>query len=126
MKTNVVIAEEDLNFHKIIHDILEISFSDVAIDRAMNGESLLEKLEHSEEPYHLILYNFHFDEESGVNALKELREKKPELDPRILILLESEDEFKSKTIQGLRHILKPFSLDEFAEIVKDICATAKE
>jgi DNA-binding NarL/FixJ family response regulator len=118
----VLIAEEDLNFHRIINDILEMSLKEVQIERAMSVEGLLDKVRSNEGAYSLILYNIHFDEGTSGQALLELRQHFPQLQPRIVVLVDTDDDVDHHPeAAGLARATKPFSLDEFSELVKSIC-----
>ena len=124
MRVRVLVAEEDLNLHMLIHDILEIIYKDVAIDRALNGESLLEKIAKAGEPHDLFLYDIDFDDEDGKDVLSILRRDWPHLDDRIVVITGSKEEIAGReSARGLRSILKPFSLDDFSEAVRQVCVS---
>ena len=123
MLKQVLVAEEDLHEHKLIHDILGISIKDVKITRALNAESFIDKAMKNETPWDLILYDFHFDERSGSNALLTILRAKPELASDVVLLNGSAQEIKANPLfMNLPYILKPFSLDNFSEVVKRISA----
>jgi DNA-binding response OmpR family regulator len=118
----VLIAEEDLNFHRIINDILEMSLREVQIERAMSVAGLLDKVRSSDGAYSLILYNIHFDEGESGQGLAELRHNFPALQSRIVVLVDTDDDVEHHPeAAGLAIATKPFSLDEFSELVKSIC-----
>ena len=121
MQIRALVAEEDLNLHQVTHDILEMCFSDVKIERAMNHESLMAKLRAEQADYDLVLYDLKFDELSGYDALSTMREEMPELTSRIIILAGNGDDVRHSThARDLAYVLHPFSLDDFIDTVKRV------
>lgn len=121
MPVRALIAEEDLNLHQVVHDILEMSFKDLRIERAMNYDSLLNVLRQDGAELDLILYDLRFDSSSGQSALSIIRNEMPELLPRLVILAANGDELRAQEeARGLAYVLHPFSLDDFTDTVKRV------
>ncbi len=121
MPVRALIAEEDLNLHQVVHDILEMSFKDLRIERAMNYDSLLNALRQEGAQLDLILYDLRFDHSAGHNALSVIRDEMPELLPRLVILAANGDELRAQQdTRGLAYVLHPFSLDDFTDTVKRV------
>jgi DNA-binding NtrC family response regulator len=121
MRIRALVAEEDLNLHQVTHDILEMCFSDVKIERAMNYESLMAKLRAEDADYDLVLYDLKFDELSGSDALPTIRKEMPELANRIIVLAGNGDDVRrSAHARDLAYVLHPFSLDDFIDTVKRV------
>ncbi|MBD3240172.1 MAG: response regulator, partial [Chitinivibrionales bacterium] len=96
MPVRALIAEEDLNLHQVVHDILEMSFKDLEIERAMNYDSLLNALRQEGPGLDLILYDLRFDQSSGHNALAVIRSEMPDLLPRLVVLAANGDELRGQ------------------------------
>jgi response regulator of citrate/malate metabolism len=119
MPLKVLVAEEDLHAHKLIHDILEMSLKDVKITRALNRESIMSKVVKGRTSFDLILFDFHFDGANGLAILLDLLRQKPEISRKLVLLNESAQEIQENPqISQLQYILKPFSLDTFSTVVK--------
>jgi DNA-binding NtrC family response regulator len=126
MSIRVLVVETDLHEHKVIHDILEVCLKDVRITRALNFDSFLAKIRRAKAPFNMILYDYHFEESSGKNALEAILKEKPEL-ISIVVLLNGLDKeiINNPAVKNLPFILKPYSLDKFSEVVKKITSTAR-
>jgi DNA-binding NtrC family response regulator len=121
MPIRVLVAEEDLHEHKVVHDILGVCFKEVRITRALNFDSFLTKVTRTKVPFDLILYDYHFDAHSGKNALLALLKEKPEFMKSVVILNgQAEEITQNPAFKNLPYILKPYSLDNFSEVVKRI------
>lgn len=126
MTVRVLVAEDDLNAHRVIRDILEISFKDVKIDRALDHGSAMAKIREANPDYDLVLYDLHFDDPSGLETLAILRSEKPQLDRNLVVLNGSAEEVaKCEAARNLPYILKPFSLDTFSDVIKKVCASSR-
>lgn len=124
MYVRVLVAETDLHEHKVIHDILGVCFKDVRITRALNFDSFISKVRKAKSPYNIILYDYHFEESSGKNALQVMLAEKPDLMSTIILLNGLDKEIiQNPAVKNLPFILKPYSLDKFSEAVKKITAT---
>ena len=119
MPLKVIVADEDLHSHKVIHDILGISLKDVKITRALNLESFLSKLAKGRSPFDLVLFDFHFESPHGLAGLLDILKQRPELAGKVVLLNESADEITSNPqTAALQYIIKPYSLDTFSSVVK--------
>lgn len=123
MPVRILVAEDDLNFQQVIHDILEISFRDAHVERVMSMEALFGRLGDPDAQYALVLFNLHFDASEGTISLERLKERFPAILDRLVILCSSrhDQEQGRVVINGLPCIAKPFSLDEFTELVQGAC-----
>jgi len=119
-KVRALIAEEDMNLHQIVCDILEMTFKDVAINRAMNTEMLFKKLDGNVEHIDMLIYDLHFDETGDEPALPLIRRRMPELDGRIVILASKGDDVRHNAhARDLPYVIHPLSLDDFIETVTE-------
>ena len=116
----ILVADNDMDSHELVHDILEINFKDVRIDRALNLESLLTKIKEANPRYHLILLNLEMQKECDLDILTQIKTINPDILDRIVVMTnEDTDEVYPKPKY---HIPKPFSLDQFGEVVKKACS----
>jgi response regulator of citrate/malate metabolism len=119
MSLKVLVAEEDLHAHKVIHDILEMCSKDVKISRALNRDSFVAKILKAKTGFDLILFDFHFEDPHGLTALLDVLRQRPELGQKVVLLNESAEEIAGNPqISHFPIILKPFSLDSFSNMVK--------
>lgn len=118
----ILVVDEDLDIHEIIHDILEINFKTVQIDRALNSESFLSKIQNSQPIYDIIIYNLNFDDEINRNSFQDALKFYPDLLKRVILLdtaAKTRDIFPELALVQTIH--KPFNLDNFAEIIRKAC-----
>ncbi len=119
MAVQILIVGNDIHIHKLVVDILEITFSTVTIVRATNEEGLFSKLKSSESEYDLIIIDCHNNKKEDEKLLLALRHSYPQLINRLIVLIDTEAEKPDNEIlQGISSVLKPFSLDDFGELVK--------
>jgi len=121
MSVRVLIIGNDVHIHKLVVDIIEITFKEVTIDRAANEEALLSKLDSQEYSYNLIIFDCHNDKETDEELITSLKNTRPHLLDHLIVLIDSEAEKPAEEVlQKISYVIKPFSLDEFGELVKKI------
>jgi len=117
---NVLVADCDMDSHELVNDILEINFKNVKIDRALCYDSFLNKLQNPGQQYDLILLNPETGKDTGNDTLATLQNSFPELLDRVILLADTQ--LDSSVVQSLPVIYKPFSLDNFGEKLRQVCA----
>jgi DNA-binding NtrC family response regulator len=121
MPVNVLIADDDLDVHELIHDILEINFKNVKIDRALTAESFLEKVTNAAPPFDLYIIDMHLNEGEEKDILSMVREQFPQMLTKIIIIAGSPEEVTgNESVKDIPYLVKPFSLDYFGDIVKKV------
>jgi len=119
MKTNVLIADDDMDSHQLMDDILEIIFRNVEIDRTLNLQGFWSKISAPGSRYDLVLLSPGLIKEEQGAFLERLREVNPESAQKIVLTGKEHDfETCALDIKLLPFLAKPFSLDRFEEIVK--------
>jgi hypothetical protein len=120
MMTRIIIADNDLDSHELIDDLIEINFQDAMIEHAVTFESFLDKLDSSADKYDLILYNLDFKVPGEKDIVTFLTEKYPQVLDRV-ICIDSEQYAHGADYNGIPTLARPFSLDLFGEVVKKVC-----
>jgi response regulator of citrate/malate metabolism len=115
MKIKVLVAEDDLDVHKVVGDILHINFNDIEIERALDCNSLRLKIRSANPAYDLILLDQDQTDDTGKDLLEVIREEFPQVLSRLVII------GGIQSAPDIPFIAKPFSLDDFGKIVKQIC-----
>ncbi|MFP4013544.1 MAG: hypothetical protein ACLFVQ_05625 [Chitinispirillaceae bacterium] len=119
----VLIADEDLDFHELMDDVLEINFRDVKIDRALSIENFWNRIKESGDQYDLILFNFSLQQESKECVLNTIKKLDPMLMGKLVLVGNKPDDLPcNPELMDLPFLKKPFSLDHFGEVVKKTCA----
>ena len=123
MAIKALVVGNDLHVHKLVVDILEITFSDVTIEKTTNIQAMLKKIETQQYSYDLLVLDLQNSKKEDEVLVLNLRNKYPYLVSRTILLLDSIEEKPDDTIlQNIPFIVKPFSLDEFGELVKEVCS----
>lgn len=122
MMKKVLVGDEDLDVHQLVHDILQINFKQVTIDRALTGKSFLNKIKAAKNPYDLILCNVRMNEENGANLLDSIKTEYPDIFDRIILLADSPEESSIPLGKNVPCVSKPFCLDHFGEVIKKVCS----
>jgi DNA-binding NtrC family response regulator len=118
-----MVVENDMNVNKVICDILEISFKDVKIDRAMTYDAFVKKVRKADPRYDIILYDIDPDDPSGNEALATVLQESPELGRNTIVIYDTvEQSARSNVSRDLTFIVKPFSIDSLAEMIKKVSA----
>jgi DNA-binding NtrC family response regulator len=121
MLKKVLVADDDLDVHELVHDILQINFKQVKVDRALSSKSFLKKLDEADDPYDLILFNVRLNE-NGNNCLSMVQQQFPNIMERIILLADSPDGHEKPLSKNMPCVSKPFSLDHFGEVIKKVCS----
>jgi DNA-binding NtrC family response regulator len=121
MVKKILVADDSLDAHELVHDILQISFKQVKIDRAMTGAGFMKKIEKSKNDYDLILFNIRMKQENGEDVFSFLQAEYPDLMERVVLLADSPEDQESSSVTEIPCLSKPFSLDYFGEVVKKVC-----
>ncbi|MDG5814507.1 hypothetical protein QA601_05435 [Chitinispirillales bacterium ANBcel5] len=117
----VLVADDDLDSHELLSDILQINFQDVQVDRALNSSSFVAKVMESQTQYDLILFSVDIDEEPQ-KIVQQIQSQFPDiLNRTVLMVGADQSSLNSELLQKLPRVSKPFSLDHFAEIIRKIC-----
>jgi hypothetical protein len=118
MTVHVLVGDEDLDVHELVDDILHINFKDVAIDRAMDQNGIRTKIRSMQVPYDIILLG-----DNGMKGFVEIvQEECPALMKKTVMICPEGSNHLDKW-SDIPHIHKPFSLDDFGEMLGKICAT---
>jgi hypothetical protein len=118
--TKVLIADDDMESHELIDDLIEINFRDVKIEHALNGESFWTKIAPVPCPFNLILFNVDLIKSGETDIVDRIRTERPELLGRMVFLVAKAGTLPV-TVAGSVVIARPFSLDEFSDVVKKVC-----
>jgi DNA-binding NtrC family response regulator len=121
MIKKVLVVDDDLDAHEIIHDMLHISIEGVKIDQAMSGESFMKKIGESPTPYDLVLFNVRMKHENGTDILTSVQMLHPGFMDRIVLMADAPGVEEPASAKDQICIPKPFSLDYFEEVVKKVC-----
>lgn len=119
----ILIADDDLESHEIIRDILQINFRDVVIDRALSSTSFLAKIQEAEPQYDLVLYNWEMEKDQNSSLFSKICSEFPQIFKRTILFSDSKSQSIPPEFSSMPFISKPFSLDQFSEIVKKTCAS---
>ena len=119
--TRVLIADDDVDSHELIDDLIEINFRDVTIDHALTKESCLDKIRAAETYPSLVLFNIDLDSNDKESIIPRLKEQHPELLDRV-VFIASDQPSADKISNRWPLLIRPFSLDRFEEVVKRACA----
>lgn len=118
----VLIADDDMDSHELIDDLIEINFREVEIEHALTKESFIKKLGAASHPFNLILFNLDLDGSGEEGNIGLLKNRYPDLIDRTVFIV-SEQRPVAEQFSGLKVLSRPFSLDHFGEVVHTVCAS---
>lgn len=118
-KKSVLIAGCDLDIHQVVSDILEITFKGIEVERALDREKFVERLNEAT-LYSLIVVDVSIDGSEGESIIDLLEREYARYLDRVVFILESRPEADENTgYAGYPFVVKPFSLDEFDTVVRE-------
>ena len=123
MQIKVLIADDDMDAQRLMDDVVEINFRDVVIERALSLQSFWKKVSDAgaDAPYNFIFLNVEYIKEEPDGFLERLKAANPNTTAKLILMGSAADaEACGEDIKQLPHLDKPFSLDEFEEVVKAV------
>jgi DNA-binding NtrC family response regulator len=130
MKTNILVADDDMDVQQLMCDALEISLRKVRIERAMSLSGFWAKLPAApDKPWQLVVLSAEYIKEEPAGFMERFMAANPEAAGRVVIVgtaadaavLESYAETAGEGVKAAPFLVKPFSLDGFEELVKQVC-----
>jgi DNA-binding response OmpR family regulator len=122
MAIKVLLADNDLDIHKLISDLLPLIFKNVVVDKALNSEVVLTKLSDASNTYNLIILDLGLGDIDGGNILETIAGRFPEVLSRMVLILAAPEALPpGEPYTNIARVVKPFSLDEFGELAKKAC-----
>jgi len=122
MATKVLVLDDDLDVHELVNDILCITYKDVSVDRALDADSFRDKVMSAKTAYDLVLIASGEADEAGKDAVSIVLDEFPGLLKITAIIEETAATVRfDRSGAAIPLIKKPFSLDEFSEVIKKIC-----
>ena len=119
----VLIADNDLDSHELVDDIVEMIFRDVKIDRALSRESLYARIGAAEAKYDLVLFNYAMQSSELSEILDHVRTPNPLLEKRIVFI--TSEKTRGEIPESFPVLFRPFSLDAFSDVVMKTSAQVK-
>lgn len=117
----VLVADDDLDVHQLLRDILQITFKQVKVVRALNGKNFLKKLkENKTEPFDLVIFNIRINGEKGAALLAAAKVEQPDIMKRLVLLANSPADPEIPPGPAIPMISKPYSLDSIGEVIKKV------
>jgi DNA-binding response OmpR family regulator len=122
MAARVLVADNDLDVHELVNDILCITFKDVEVDRVLDGDLFRAKLFSSKNKYDLLLIASGVTDASGKDIVSIVVDEFPALVKKTAVIEETAATTRlDRSGAAIPLIRKPFSLDEFSSVIKKIC-----
>jgi DNA-binding NtrC family response regulator len=121
MIKKVLVVDDDLDAHELVHDMLNICLDGVKIEQAMSSENFMKKMAEASASYDLILFNVRLKHENGTDSLASFKNLYPALTDRIVLMADVPGTVGPASKKDPICIPKPFSLDYFGEVVKKVC-----
>ncbi len=122
MSVTVLLAGTDFDIQRLVVDVVEMTYTEVEIERALDFNALHNKLEDNPSKFNVFIFDGPmvkaFNDEMGTmdDAKIALFEKK------VILISDSEDDLEQNGFKDrFTHLIKPFSLDVFQDLIKETC-----
>ena len=115
----VIIADDHPIVLKGLKEIMLESFQDVTVDEACEGHELINDIQNND--YDLVLLDISLPDINGLEALKEIRKKRPKL-PVLVISMYPEEQYAIRALKagGQGYLTKRSASDELVLAVQKI------
>jgi DNA-binding NtrC family response regulator len=129
MKTNVLVADDDMDVQELMCDVLEISLRNVKVERAMSLQGFWAKLPAPpEQPWNLVFISVEYIKEEPAGFMERLAAANPDAACKVVVVgtaadMESYADTVGESVKAAPFLVKPFSLDGFEELVKHLCGS---
>ena len=121
MVVKILIADDDMDVHQLMCDVLAINFKKVNIERALNISSFWEKYSADDAAWDLVFLRVKYILEEPEGFMERLTKANPDtLNKVILMGYEYNYKMCNDDVKALPFLAKPFSLDRFAELAKSV------
>jgi len=122
-KTNVLVADDYMSNQRLLRDVLEINFKAVKVERAVSLQSFWTKLPAPpEQPWHLVFLSADYVKEEPDGFMDRMKTVNPDAVGKTVIVGTAADmESCGEAVKPAPFLVKPFSLDRFEELIKQVC-----
>jgi DNA-binding NtrC family response regulator len=124
IKTNVLVADDYMGSHRLMSDVLEINFKAVRVERAVSLQSFWAKLPAppEDQPWHLVFLSADLVKEEPEGLMDRVKAANPDVIGKMIIVGTAADaESLEDDVKAVPFLIKPFSLDRFEELIKQVC-----
>ena len=123
MTVRVLVADDNLDVHELVNDILHISFKDVSAVRALTADDFRVQMSTIKPAFNLILIAGGLVDEKGKGIVSILISDFPKSAAHTAVIEDFAGPLHTDAKgRPIATIYKPFSLDEFSSVIKKICA----
>jgi DNA-binding NtrC family response regulator len=120
---HALVADEDLDVHELVNDILSIILKDVVVERVLNAEGFVRKLLSGQRRYDLIIVASKLHDGRGKSLASVVCNDYPAYCSKMAILKEPGEKLPADPrLAAVPYLEKPFSLDTFSETIKRLVA----
>jgi DNA-binding NtrC family response regulator len=121
MRVNVLVVDNDSGLHELVNDMLHINYKDVAVDRVRDMDSFRAKVATADQAYDIVIFDGYPPDIDLKKFMDSIKHEFPAFSDKIIMICGSDCPVKPSQCR-IPCLIKPFSLDEFGEIVKKIHA----
>jgi|GEM_PF-6243800 len=121
MREKILVADDDMLSLQFMYDVLETTFKDANIERALSQPTFWTKAAavDGQNPWDMIFLSLEYVREDMAGFLAKIKAINPDVMPKIIITGQKQDlESRPEELNELRFLTIPFSLDAFEEMVK--------
>jgi DNA-binding NtrC family response regulator len=121
MLVKALIADDDMDVLQLLDDVLEINFRNLKTERALSKESFWAKVSAEGAFWHLLFLSAEYIKDEPQSFLERLAAANPGLSGKTILTGNESARTALGEIAGrLPFLSKPFSLDQFEELVKSV------
>jgi hypothetical protein len=119
MALHALVADDDLDVHELVNDILSIILKDVVVERVLDAEGFVRKLLSPQRRYNIIIVASKLHDDRGKSLASVVCDEFPAYCGKMAILKEPGEKLPADPrLAAVPCLEKPFSLDTFSETIK--------
>lgn len=122
MAVNVLLAGTDFDVQRLVVDVVEMTYSEVEIERALDFNALHLKLEDNPSKYSVFIFDGPMVKAFNDEMVSMDENKIALFEKKVILISDSEEDLEQNGFKDrFTHLIKPFSLDTFQDLIKETC-----
>lgn len=122
MAINVLLAGTDFDIQRLVVDVVEMTYSNAKMERSLDFEALHSKLDEDPSRFDVFIFDGPMVKAFNEEMMNMSDEKIALFEKKVILISDSEEDLTTNGFKDrFTHLIKPFSLDTFQDLIKETC-----
>lgn len=122
MAINVLLAGTDFDIQRLVVDVVEMTYSNAKMERALDFDALHSKLDEDPSRFDVFIFDGPMVKAFNEEMMNMSNEKIALFEKKVILISDSEEDLTTNGFKDrFTHLIKPFSLDTFQDLIKETC-----